>query len=118
MGERAVAGADEDRRVAPPGVLLGQPVGHGSQVDVAQAGGVDALRRADPGVDLPKQRPGQVPAGADRSGIDRRLAEMWERLTPQAGAERREQCGGRVEEGDRVGRLEVGQRRTRPVGAP
>ena len=33
---------------------------------------------------------------------------MRERLTPQGGAERGEQGGGRVEQGDRVGRFEVG----------
>ena len=99
-----------DGRVAAMRILLGQPAGDRAKIDIAQPGRVHPLGGTDPGVDLAEQRPGQVARRADGPAVDRRAAQMGEGFSAQGGGEGGDHGGGGVEQGDRVGRLQIGHR--------
>ena len=110
VGHGAVARADDDTRVGPPWVVIGDPTRYGGQVDVAEPVRVHPLGSTDPGVDLLQHRPRQPAAHPHRPTGPAGIAQMGESLAAERGADRGQQCGRGVEQGDRIGRLEGGHR--------
>ncbi len=76
-------------RVASLRVAIGEPLGHGGQVDVGKPVWVDVLRRPDPRVKPSQQRPRQPPTDPDRSRSAGAVPQVGKRLT----AQRRGQAG-------------------------
>jgi hypothetical protein len=111
MGQRAVEGADQDRRVATGGILFDHPAGDLLVLDPLELLGRDRLEiTAELSDLLPEGRGQQVGADGDRLQR-RRQPEVRKILAVQEVGERAQHCAGGVQVREIV---QAGRRHRRP----
>jgi hypothetical protein len=111
MSQRAVAGPEQDGRVALLRVAIGERDRYGGQVHIAEPPRIDPLGGADSGVDAPQHRPRQTASGTyGKSGQDR-VAEVREGLAIKGGDCRRVQNACRIEGRDHLPGVEIAHAR-------